>query len=299
MAPNTILAVAVGEKSTVTHIKSVSHTSGVRPYIDGLIFGLSLNGYELPTSYVIEYHHCPASKLDAFFKSKVKKLRAKDVVFCMSTGVVEAASKNIKKNAIVGVISDHQKYAGTNVCGYSAKRVQQAPTCYQNFLLTVPGLTDVWVLHQRHYGPAKTALDLIERSIGKKLSVVDVTEGNEIRKELNKVPKGAGVLVLPIDRCFGNADEIITCQNKFKIPIFWPATDWVNARKTAALGGYGVPQEYCGYRMGEQIAFIWSNDGAIPPFEDCQDSHIKWLASRKAAAALGFVLGAHQGLQKI
>jgi hypothetical protein len=96
MAPNTILAVAVGEKSTVTHIKSVSHAAGIRPYIDGLIFGLNLNGYDLSTSYVIEYHHCPASKLDALFKSKVKKLGAKDVVFCMSTGVVRAASNNIK-----------------------------------------------------------------------------------------------------------------------------------------------------------------------------------------------------------
>ena len=192
MAPNTILAVAVGEKSTVTHIKSVSHTTGIRPYIDGLIFGLSLNGYELPTSYVIEYHHCPASKLDAFFKSKVKKLAAKDVVFCMSTGVVEAASKNIKKNAIVGVISNHQTYTGTNVCGYSAQRVQQAATCYNNFRLTVPGLKDVWVLHQPGYGPSKTALDISNSSIGKRPHAVDVTENTQYPERTKQSSEARG-----------------------------------------------------------------------------------------------------------
>jgi ABC-type uncharacterized transport system substrate-binding protein len=166
----------------------------------------------------------------------------------------------------------------------------------------VPRLKDVWVLHQPGYGPSQKAYDLIATSIGKKPNYVDVTERKNITTELDKkVPKGpgVGVLVLPIDRCFGSADVIIKWQTKSKIPTFWPATDWVHAGKAAALGGYGVPQEYCGYRMGEQIAFIWSNDGAIPPFEDCQPSHVKWLASKKVAAALRVVLASPQDLQKI
>ena len=66
MAPNTILAVAVGGKvHGHTHQKCFPYfwSSAVHRWID---FWIGLNGYELPTSYVIEYHHY-ASKLDAFF----------------------------------------------------------------------------------------------------------------------------------------------------------------------------------------------------------------------------------------
>ena len=123
---------------------------------------------------------------------------------------------------------DHSGYAHTNICGYSAKRVQQAPDCYRKFLLTAPGLTDVWVLHQPRYIPSQKAKGLIEASLGGKiLSFVDVTAPNDILAGLATVPGGMGVLVLPIDRCFGEADDIVKWQNdlkrtKIEYPSFGP-----------------------------------------------------------------------------
>jgi len=71
--PRTILAIAVGETKTASpnYITTDPPPSGVRPYIQGLITGLSNKNYTIGNtgSYVIDYRTCPGSQLDTFIAS--------------------------------------------------------------------------------------------------------------------------------------------------------------------------------------------------------------------------------------
>ncbi len=304
-----ILAVAIGELAKQQIIKSDPAPSSIRPYIQGLINGLSEKNYAIGAQYIIDYRECRASQLKALFQHSSPK-----AVFCMSTRVVGVAAKRFSDIPIIGVVSDYSQYsANKNVCGYSAKRFQTTPDGYDNFLKTIPALSAVYVLSEKNYLPSDNALGEIRKRHpqGTKFSPieVDVTEGRDIPKELDKqkFPSNAGLFVLPIDRCFGAADIILNWARD-KMPTFWPVPDWVKCTKyPCAVGGYGVSQELCGYHMAEKLAYIWSNNGALPAkrFDDCNQTLIaaggdlSWVASRHAADRLGATLGSPSGLNII
>jgi hypothetical protein len=316
--PYTILAVAIGESlfTSPTLINSDPAPSGVRPYIQGLINGLSYNKYTIGTDYSIDYWECPASQLDTFFQSSpFQNLTASTSVFCMSTRVVTSALKYLNNIPIVGIVSDYGGYTAPNLCGFSAKRFQSALDCYNNFLATVSGLTTIYVLHDKDYPPSVKALATLPNiPPAQQVDVREKVNGvhNDIKKQLDNAgipPRTGGLLVLPIDRCFGAADNIINawaCSNS--VPTFWPVTDWVESTAyPSALGGYGVDQELCGYRMADKLAYIWSHGGTMPPklFADCvpglkaNGGDFSFTASLNVAQKIGVKLGSPPGLNVI
>jgi hypothetical protein len=298
MAQKTILAVAIGDANVdLPGINAYPPPARVRPYINGLIN--QLPGIGADPGYIVNYYERPESQLDALFDAQ----HSPDVVFCMSVRVVQHAQpKYPATKLIVGVVSDHGPYNGTNVTGYSADRVVGAVYGYDAFWLTAPDRTAVYVLHHSGHAPSVNALAKIRAKYPahdpRAPNVVHVEEalGTTITAQLNgaAIPGTAGVFVLPIDRCFGARQEIIDWQNANHVPTFWPVTDWVDTSATGAFAGYGVPQALCGARMGDKIQTYWAA-GAIPPWEDCNPAtDFKWIASGNTAAALGVGLGSLQ-----
>ena len=301
MAQKTILAVAIGDEILpIAPIATNPPPAAVRPYINGLIEVVPHIGED--PGYVVNYYECPADYLGTLFADQADT--DPDLIFCMSVRVVEQAILQYPTKPIVAVVSNHAPYDGTNVTGFSADRVDAAVAGYDNFWLTAPDLTAVHVLHHQRHTPSVAALARIQGNhpagVRRAPNVVHVEEdkGN-ITDILNskKIPRTAGVFVLPIDRCFGAHQEIITWQNNNQVPTFWPVTDWVDVTARGAFGGYGVPQEYCGERMGLKVNAIWATPGVIPAWEDCNPAtDFKWSASRRTAAALGVRLGNPEGL---
>jgi len=210
----------------------------------------------------------------------------------MSTRVVESAYKKYHNNAsvpIIGVVSDHSHYdkgsnPNSNVCGFSAKRYGTPGQFYNDFLLSFPGMTAIYALHDKNYKPSVQGFNAINALLpgASQLQPLDASEGSDIRAELATVPAGTGVLVLPIDRCFGLAPNIIQWAT---VPTFWTATDWVSPGYN--VGAYGVSQQLCGLRMANKLAYIWQNSGQMPDqrFEDAQSSDFAWVVSRAPGAA--------------
>jgi hypothetical protein len=103
-----------------------------------------------------------------------------------------------------------------------------------------------------------------------------------------------GIFVLPIDRCFGLAQQIINAAQAAYIPTFWPVTDWVNINNSSALGGFGISQETCGERMGDQVSHIFKNANAVPTglkqYRHFAPKDMTWLASSQAAQTIGITL---------
>jgi hypothetical protein len=291
--PRTVLAIAVGETTSTAPnpITTDPPPSGVRPYIQGLITGLNSKNYPIgnTASYVIDYRTCVGSQLDAF----IAALPAPDAFFCMSTRVVESAYKRFHNNQsvpIIGVVSDHSSYdkssnPNSNVCGFSARRYGKPSDLYNKFLQSFPGMTAIYALHDKDYSPSTRAFNAINALLphGSQLNPLDVREGQDIQAALATVPGSAGVLVLPIDRCFGLASDIIQWS---PAPTFWTAPDWVGLRH--GVGAYGVSQKLCGQRMANKLAYIWDT-GQMPDqrFEDAQDGDFSWVVSLTADAGRG------------
>jgi ABC-type uncharacterized transport system substrate-binding protein len=304
----TILAVAVGEIELTVSINTSPPPRYVRPYIKGLIAGLSNNGQTIGTDYTIDYRECPVDKLDTYAFKNV----AADVIFCMSTRVVDHVRKKIKDPPpIVGVVSDYSKYK-EGIYGFSAKRFQTALACYNAFTASVPSLQSVYVLHDKDHGPSNEALKRLPTSVQKiYIDDKDTPIPDAMTKAWDKVTVYAGILVLPVDRCFGAADAINGWGIANNAPIFWPVTDWVysttSANSPSALGGYGVSQEHCGEVMGGQVAAILSgNPPKKQPFVDAatyspattSNTDITWAVSQAVADAIEYKLGTPQGLTK-
>lgn len=300
-----ILAVAINDTPVnLPGINANPPPAAVRPYINGLINALPDIGAD--PGYVVDYYERPESGptgLDAVFDANPDP----DVVFCMSVRVVQHAQRKYPATKlIVGVVSDHTRYNLTNVTGYSADRVDAAVYGYFNFWLTAPDLTAVYVLHHAGHAPSNAALARIQTNHPaggpRAPNVVHVEEAlGTITAQLDAagIPGTAGVFVLPIDRCFGRHQEIINWQNDNNVPTFWPVTDWVDGTAAGAFGGYGVPQEFCGERMGAKIAAYWGGTPIPIPWEDwTPTTGFKWIASRNTARALGVNLGS-PGLQII
>jgi hypothetical protein len=107
------------------------------------------------------------------------------------------------------------------------------------------------------------------------------------------------MLVLPVDVFFGSAPTIIDLAQGRNLPVFFPVTDWVAPRLPSALGGYGIPQEKCGFRAAGLVAqILWGGKGLgnLPPPIDGADTDFEWVVSRAAAEASNVPLdeiGAH------
>jgi hypothetical protein len=270
---------------------------GVRQYILGLIDGLNAIDannqtlpyppplqYRLGTDYQIDYRESPPGQLNATFST------TDPLIFAMSTTVVGAAQTFTSAIKIVGIVSDptDQGFAGsTNIYGVSAQRHQQAKACFDAFVNTVvnPSFQNVVVLSNTGYKPSDHALALvIQEAKNLKMPAPTVLPYDPTQTVANWLttlsqttlpvqPPHTGLLVLPVDLFFGNADDhpdgtpgiINLAQNiglgvkQQKLPAFFFAPDWVReyptSTKPSALGGYGVPQYRCGQLMAERVDY--------------------------------------------
>jgi hypothetical protein len=272
----TILAVAVGNSTDQVFDKPHPDLSTVRPYVKGLISWLAnqtdpptpdngLPKYTIGTDYKIYYRERAVNHVPDAFKD-VLTLPA-DLIFCMSTWVAEAADVFMKANApskpIVAIVSDpfSEKF-GDNVCGVSASRDRLAISCYKQFKKLNPNVKNVFALHRDGYLPSVRA----KGWLGKKIIPVAVADGEDIKTKIDSIPNvpQRGLLILPADRFFGAANDIV--QWTGSMPTFWSTPDFPKG----SFGGYGYEQELCGKFLAERVASIWKNqsDGASDPIPD-------------------------------
>ena len=310
--PKTILAVAIGTDGTHFYFQNPNdpNLAKARPYITGLV--TSLGPANLGTEYVIDYYECSEGNLGTIITGNP------DLIFCMSTTVmknaVTFAGGNTPPIPVVGVVSYPKGEGWTAapytqyVCGVRASRFQLARQCYDYFLDTVPDLTTVYALYKSGYRPSDYALKNISATLpvpaiplignNANLDLAQVTDAQLLANISNLNATGAynntGIFVLPIDRCFGLAQQIINAAQAAYIPTFWPVTDWVNINTSSALGGFGISQETCGQRMGVQVSYIFKNANAVPTglkqFRHFAPKDMTWLASSQAAQTIGITL---------
>ena len=282
MSMKTILAVAVGNSSNDSVFDTANpNVSGVRPYIKGLISWLAnqpdppdlddpLPKYVIGTDYKIVYRERAVGSLASAFLDAMTL--PTDLIFCMSTSVARAANAWAAAQApsmpIVAIVSDpFGEMFGDNVCGVSASRDRLAITCYKQFRKKNPNVKKVFALHRDGYLPSTKA----KGWLGKKIVPVPVPDGGSIKTAIENIPNvpKRGLLVLPADRFFGEADDIVRWAAP--MPTFWSTPDFPQS----AFGGYGFKQELCGQFLAERVASIWSNqDFGLPdPIPDP-----KWVA---------------------
>ena len=309
-ASKTIVAVAIGEVGNSQIIRTTPAPAGVRPYIQGVIDGLSANNFLIGDAnhYVIDYREFPQDQLnhpDNFTPSD-STLPADYLILAMSTTVVWNASRHQKRRPIVAIVSDPKGMGikASNICGISGQRSQFGNEYYRKFDATVasPRLTTIYVLVKEGYPPALDTLrdiDRINPSIDP--TVVNVPTAEVIEETIMGLPLGSGgLLLLPADWFFAQPQKITNWARRQMLPDFWPVTDWVNNTASSALSGYGVPQKKCGELLGRRIAEIWNNNGNIPPgikFPAVQRRDIVWQASEAAATALRIRLGDDRDLE--
>jgi hypothetical protein len=317
MTNKTILAVAIGKDGTYFNFQNPNdpNLANARQYINGLVTSLGpANMGPGPNQYVIDYYECTEGNLGTIITGNP------DLIFCMSTTVmrnaVTFAGRQATPMPVVGVVSDPRGEGWTvapytqYVCGVRASRFQLARQCYDYFLDTVPDLTTVYALHKADYPPSDNALTNINATLpypavpligdNANLDLAQVTDQTLLTNISKLNTTGAynntGIFVLPIDRCFGLAQQIINTAQAAYIPTFWPVTDWVNTSTSSALGGFGISQETCGQRMGVQVSHIFNN-AAVPTvptglkqFRHFAPKDMTWLASSQVAQAIGITL---------
>lgn len=317
-----ILAVAIGDGAPDRTIIDWTNLGGVRPYIPGLMLGLAKLGHIIGTEYTIYYRErANEAALNAatFSPPPPAGVARFDTIFCMSTTVVRAAQAYTRQIPIVGIVSDpaDEGFAATgNICGISARRHQTAGDGFDRFVDTVTTLTTVYYMHKLHYGPSESALARIKARAHRRspapiaiLPLPLITDAASIAVSLAALPNRnlanpptVGLLVLPVDVCFANAQTIInTAQGApYYVPTFFPTPDWVKPAPSSALGGYGVSQRTCGELLAERVDYaLWQHPGQIPlplpRFLDAPDHSLEWWVSSAAAApaVLNVVLGAN------
>ncbi len=305
-----ILAVAVGQPKDQI-IQANGSLDGVRPYVLGLIAGLTNLKRRIGTDFEIDYRQRLAQDFTnpttaaAIFKAAPGT--ENDLIFAMSTTVVRAAKGATSSTAIVfPSVSDLKAdkiTPGTNTTGVSARRSHTAGICFAHFLATVPTLKEVRVLHKKGYPPSDRALKLVSaaaKKSGIKATPVDIQSHKDITTKLSamakrnvKNPAEVGLLVLPIDVCLGAAPMIIElAQKKKNLPVFFPITDFVKSKVPSALGGYGVPQRTCGELAAPYVdRILWRNakPGSFKIIKAADDA-FEWIVSADAAKALNIKL---------
>lgn len=311
-ASRTIVAVAIGEPGNSQVIRSTPAPAGIRPYIQGVIDGLSAKNFNIGDAkhYVIDYREFAQDQLNSpdNFKRSDTTLPKNYLILAMSTTVVWAAARYETDRPIVAIVSDYKGMGikASNVCGISGQRSQFGKEYYRRFNATIksPQLTKIYVLVKEGYPPALDTLRDIE-SINPSIdpTVVNVPTAGAIQETIGGLKEGSGgLLVLPADWFFALAQptKIPLWARQKKLPDFWPVTDWLNNSKSSALAGYGVSQKKCGELLGGRIAEIWSNNDNIPSgnkFPAVKTQDCNWQASAAAAADLGITLGSDKDLE--
>jgi ABC-type uncharacterized transport system substrate-binding protein len=296
----TIIAVAIGDPGNNWRFNDPNDANlkKVRPYISGLITWLAdqtnpptpdpqnpLKKYVIGKQYVVEYRECAKEDLAATFDINP------DLIFCMSTTVLDAAKQFTTTIPVVGIMSNPESEdwsQNPNVCGVSARRPQHAGSAYAELKKQI-GKKQIYYLSKAGYPPSDAAkLWLPKAAI--EISI-DSDEGPDdiVDKIHSTLPRGSSLLVLPVDQFFGAAKSIIAAaQTDQSASTYWMAPDY--AGSVGAYGGYGVAQETCGHFMAERVASIWSSsDGATipdPPFVEIPEQWNKSRINKSVAKAL-------------
>jgi ABC-type uncharacterized transport system substrate-binding protein len=277
----TILAVAIGDEVTEDIDSQSFSTDTVRPYIRGLVNGLTGEGLDIGKAYVIKYRQ--RTDLNSVFPTNTQP----NCIFAMSTTVVRKAKDSHADIPIIGIVSDPQKQGFLdpnvhNVFGVSARRTQSALQCYQHFERTAPN-RPMYVLHDPKYGPSCDALDSL-RGGGHQFNVLQVTPAN-IQGVIRKRNPGDNLLILPVDWFFGMARDISSWAQSAGVADFWSVTDWVRADTQSAFGGYGVSQQECGRVMADLVANVLREK--TPRNKFINATIISWRANEQVAGQVG------------
>ena len=269
----TILAVAIGNPANNQVFKLPNpNLSAVRPYIQGLVDWLAhqteppaansaLTKYNIGVDYQIDYRECDLGGLAAVFPAAAPQA---DLIFCMSTSVARAADAYAKANAptqpIVAIVSDpfgESVPFGDNLCGVSASRDRLANHCLKQFRKQNPNVKNVYALHRKGYSPSTKATGWLGK---KNVTLWPIADTDNIQGEIQKIinlnPPKLGFLILPADRFFGSANDIVQWAGNY--PTFWSTPDF----PAGSFGGYGYPQVLCGQFMAERVANIWTSQDA-------------------------------------
>jgi ABC-type uncharacterized transport system substrate-binding protein len=314
MAPKTILALAVGDPKHSQRIDHPSNLHEVRPYISGLIDGLADLECELGTDFVIDYKQ---NWLDHIAKGHafgdIPKHPA--LIYAMSTKVMRAAGDHTKDIPIVfpscSEFGDEPFVKAGRATGFSARRTQTAGYCFDRFVMSVPTLKEVLILHINEHDISENALALVKAAATRKgvePKAVLVRSHPDLLEQLSKLPARAagtatvGVQILPVDLFFGAMHEIIKgVQAEKKLPAFFPTTDWVPGDCGGAFGGYGVTQYRCGERTAGHVhQILQAKPGArLPMTMEAAESDFEWAVSKSAGKALGIPTPEVEGLRVI
>jgi ABC-type uncharacterized transport system substrate-binding protein len=314
MAPKRILALAVGDPKVSQFIDHPTKLHGVRPYISGLIDGLTGLGHQLGTDFVISYQqhwHEHIMKGQAFMETSKPAL-----IYAMSTTVMRAAGKHSKDIPIVFPNCSNHKaerfVTEGRATGFSARRTQTAGDCFDRFFRSVPTLKEVLILHKPDYDISDHALELVTKAAeerGVEPRTLGVTSHPDLLDQLSKLPHrergtpaNIGVHVTPVDLLFAATPEIIEwAQRKKHLAAFFPVTDWVH-EPYGGFGGYGVAQYKCGERTAGHVHHIlWVNRPAseLPEVMEATEADFDWAVSGAAAAALEIPTPVHRGARVI
>ena len=291
-----ILAMAIGpkDKSETLLSKKAARAPNLRRYIQGLVEGLSEHGQEIGKTFEINYAEHPIIAAKHFTEA--------DLVFGMSTTVVRAAQEALGDRVpILGIVSDRkvEQFDQSNIACFSARRSQSADDCFRRFMVTVPTLRTVHVLHKEGYGPSERGVHEIKQAAqGTNVdSVVSPADDlDQIKSALDKLdarkksePATAGVLVQGVDLFLSQAAVIIDrAQTKKRLPVFIGVPEWVRADGSGALGAYGISQQTAGVRAADQAArMLWPK--AKKPLQlDVlgADEDFEWVVSKRVADEL-------------
>jgi hypothetical protein len=255
--------------------------SGVRPYIKGLVAWLAnqtdpptpdnpLTKFNIGVDYQIDYRECDLASLPNVFMAAGAQA---DLLFCMSTSVARAADSYVKANPpttkpIVAIVSDpFSETFGDNVCGASASRDRLVNHALKQFRKKNNNARNIFALHRAGYLPSTKASGWLGK---KNVTLLPIADGDSIQTKiqdvLNTNPPIAklGFLVLPADRFFGAANDIV--QWTGAKPTFWTTPDY----PAGSFGGYGFAQQLCGQFLAERVASIWTaqDAGAPDPMPD-------------------------------
>jgi hypothetical protein len=275
----TILAVAIGKPSNNQVLTAApSSTSLVRPYINGLISWLAtqtdnpqpdpdnpLTKYNIGTDYKIDYRECDLGDLAGVFTTAGPTA---DLLFCMSTTVARAAAAFTTTKPIVAIVSDpFSETFGANVYGASAGRDRLVRHALRQFRRKNPQrLTKIYALHREGYTPSTKSKAWLGNNRVVLWPVLD-SESIQVRIQaaLDENPATAkiGFLILPADRFFGAAPDIVSWTGDK--PTFWTTPDFPRNPAPGSFGGYGYPQAVCGQFLAERVAGIWTSEDAHDP----------------------------------
>src|SRR3954453_18528592 len=279
MAMRTILAVAIGKSANNQVFTAAPPASSlVRPYINGLISWLAnqtgnpqpdpdnpLNKYNIGTDYQIDYRECDLGAVAGVFAEAGP---AADLLFCMSTTVARGAAAFTTTPPIVAIVSDpfSETTFGANVYGASAGRDRLVRHALRQFRRKrTPKLTKIYALHREGYAPSTKSKAWLGNNKVTLWPVLDTEDIQaRIQAAIDDPPTSAvkGFLILPADRFFGAAPDIVAATGTR--PTFWTTPDFP-INPVASFGGYGYPQAVCGQFLAERVAGIWTSQDATSP----------------------------------